>query len=50
VGKKKWKRVCLADLADTEKQKEIMELLQPNGQPDPESPHKRPSETGQDGR
>jgi hypothetical protein len=46
VGKK-WKRVSLADLADAEKQKEIMGLIQANGQAEPESPHNRPSESPQ---
>ncbi len=45
MGKKKWRRVRLADLADTEKQKEIMGLItQAN---EAQGPHKRPSEVAQ---
>ncbi|MDO9533522.1 MAG: hypothetical protein Q7O12_15540 [Deltaproteobacteria bacterium] len=47
---KKWKRVRLEDLADAEKQKEILGLLQANGQAEPESPQHRPSETATTGR
>jgi hypothetical protein len=51
MGKKRWRRVRLADLADTEKQKEILGLIdRANGQPEPESPHNRPSENPQAGR
>lgn len=61
MGKRKWRRVRLADLADTEKQKEILKLIvQAN---DPQGPPgggcqdcdhcdcgKRPPETATTGR
>jgi len=45
MGKRKWRRVRLADLASEATQKEILGLIdQANGQLEPESPHRRPSE------
>jgi hypothetical protein len=45
MGKKHWKRVSLADLADEKTQKQILDLIsQASEQPEPELPCKRPSE------
>ncbi|MCX5888199.1 MAG: hypothetical protein NTY36_01945 [Deltaproteobacteria bacterium] len=48
MGKRKWRRVRPADLADEKTQEQILSLInRANGQPEPESPPKRPSESPQ---
>ena len=48
MGKKKWKRVRLEDLADEKTQNQILDLIsQACEQPEPELPCKRPPETPQ---
>jgi hypothetical protein len=52
MSKKKWRRVRLEDLADTEKQKEILKLIAQANDQAPDSPQRAQEapETAQDGR
>jgi len=48
MGKRKWKRMRLVDLADGETQNHVLNLIsQANQKPEPQSPEKQPSETPQ---
>jgi hypothetical protein len=57
MGKRKWKRVKLADLANQELQQRLLSQIEAaqaldraKSEPEADSPEKRPSETVQEGR
>ncbi|MEW6659168.1 MAG: hypothetical protein AB1424_10955 [Thermodesulfobacteriota bacterium] len=50
MGKRKWKRVRLTDLASEATQQEILDLIAQANEAQAQEPHKRPSEAAQAGR